>query len=297
MNERTGVVYIMGSGHSGSTILGVALGNCRGMFFAGELERFLTRAGQPVLGGLERTRFWAAVRAALPEAERLYGNTVHHLLERSSAVLRVGGLRRRRALQEPYRQLAGRLVAAVAATAETDYVVDTSHFPLRAHELQQVPALDLCLVFLVRDPQAVVASIGRLVSARETTRRLLMDLKTNADLWLTYGLSLATFMAQPPERRLFVRYEDFIERPEVVLQAILDRAGSSAEIPDLAHLRTGLAIHANRLIDSEEVALGRGGKGRPPQSSLLTRLAQWPWSRIFARLERNFGPPADGPRR
>ncbi len=288
--HRTGVIYIMGSGHSGSTILGVALGNCRGVFFAGELERFLARAGTPVLGGLERSRFWAAVRAALPDVQELYGNAAHRLLERSSAVLRVGSLRRRRALQGPYRRLAGRLFGAIAATAEADNVVDTSHFPLRARELQRAPELELCLVFLVRDPQAVVSSIGRLASGRSSARRTLMDLKINADLWLTYGLSLAAFTAQPPARRVFVRYEDFVERPEAVLRAILDRAGSDAEIPDLAHLRTGLAIHANRLIGSEEVALAGGGKGRPPQRSLLTWLLQWPWSRLFARLERESGP-------
>ncbi len=289
--KPTGVVYVMGSGHSGSTILGVALGNCRGMFFAGELQRFLGRAGTPVLGGLERSRFWASVRAALPDAQQLYGNSAHRLLERSSAVLRVGSLRRRRALQGPYRSLAGRLFEAIADTAEADYVLDTSHFPLRARELQHVPGLDLCLVFLVRDPQAVVASVGRLGSGHSSARRMLTDLKTNVDLWLTYGLSLAAFRAQPPARRVFVRYEDLIERPETVLRTIIDRAGSTAEIPDLAHLRTGLAIHANRLIDSEEVALGRGGKGRPPQRSLLTWLLQWPWSRVFARLERDSGPP------
>ena len=191
----------MGSGHSGSTILGVALGNCRGMFFAGELSGSSRGPGTPVLGGLERSRFWAAVRAALPDAQQLYGNAAHRLLERSSAVLRVGSLRRRRALQGPYRRLAGRLFAAIADTAGAEYVVDTSHFPLRARELQRVPGLELCLVFLVRDPQAVVASIGRLVSGRSSARRMLMDLKTNADLWLTYGLSLAAFMAQPPGRR------------------------------------------------------------------------------------------------
>ncbi|HUH82143.1 MAG TPA: sulfotransferase [Solirubrobacteraceae bacterium] len=288
---RTGAVFIMGSGHSGSTILGVALGNCRGVFFAGELDRYLSRSGTPVLGGLERTRFWAAVRAALPDAQQLYGSAAHRLLERSSAVLRVGSLRRRRALRAPYRSLAARLFEAIAVTGGAEYVVDTSHFPLRARELQHVGELELCLVFLVRDPQAVVASIGRLESRRGRARRLLMDLRTNADLWLTYAISLAAFSAQPPERRVFVRYEDFLERPEAVLRTILDRAGSTVEIPDLEHLRTGPAFHANRLISSEEVALGRGGKGHPPRHSTLTSLLQWPWSRVFARLEREAGPP------
>jgi hypothetical protein len=287
---RTGAVYVMGSGHSGSTILGVALGNCQGFFFAGELDRYLARGGTPVLGGLERTRFWSAVRAALPDAQELYGNAPHRLLERSSAALRIGSMRRRRALQGPYRRLAGRLFAAVATTAGAEYVVDTSHFPLRARELQHVPGLELCLVFLVRDPQAVVASIGRLVGERESARRLLAELRINADLWLTYGLSLAAFRAQPRERRVFVRYEDLVERPEAVLRRILDRCGSSAELPDLAHLRTGEAFHANRLIGSEEVALGQGGANRSrPRRSLLTWVLQWPWSRVFDRLERGSG--------
>lgn len=292
MSARARAIYIMGSGHSGSTILGVALGNCRGVFFAGELDRFLRRSGKPVLGGLDRTSFWDAVRAALPEAEQLYGNTAHALLERSSAVLRVGSWRRRRSLRGPYRRLAGRLFEAIATTDHAEYVVDSSHFPLRARELQRAPELELCLVFLVRDPQAVVPSIGRLDGHRGGARRLLMDLRTNAELWLTYALSLATFAAQPPERRVFVRYEDLVEEPEVVLRAILDRAGSSAELPDLAHLRTGLAFHANRLIDSEEVALGRRGRGAPAHRSAVTRVLQWPWSRVFARLESEDGPAA-----
>jgi len=56
----------MGSGRSGSTILGVALGNCDGVFYAGELDNWLVRSGTPVLGGLERTRFWSTVRDDVP---------------------------------------------------------------------------------------------------------------------------------------------------------------------------------------------------------------------------------------
>jgi hypothetical protein len=286
------VIYIMGSGHSGSTILGVALGNCTGMFFAGELEKFLTRAGTPVLGGLERTRFWARVREQLPQADELYGNRAHRLLERSSAVLRVRTLPRRRALRAPYRRFSGALFAAIAATAQADYVIDSSHFPLRAGELQQVPGLELHLLFLVRDPQAVVSSINRLLDDRSGGRRMLMTLKANADLWLTHALSLLVFARQNAHRRTFVRYEDFIARPEAVLEEILRRSGSPAAVPDLEQLRTGLAIHANRLISSEVVALKRADADTPRSSSTLTRLLQWPFSRAFARLSAQ-APGAD----
>ena len=35
------MIYVMGAGHSGSTILGVALGNCAETLYAGEVEEWL----------------------------------------------------------------------------------------------------------------------------------------------------------------------------------------------------------------------------------------------------------------
>ena len=38
---RPRVIYIMGAGRSGSTILGVSLGNCADLVYAGELDKWL----------------------------------------------------------------------------------------------------------------------------------------------------------------------------------------------------------------------------------------------------------------
>jgi len=286
------VIYVMGSGHSGSTILGVALGNCQGVFFAGEMNRYLTRSGMPVLGGLERTRFWASVREQVPQAEPLFGEGAHELLERSSAALRPDRARAADALRARYREVTASLFGAVAATADAQYVVDTSHFPLRARELQQTPGVELHLIFLVRDAEPVVSSIMRLVSRHDIARRRVMTLRTSADLWLTYALSLRVFMGQPEQRRLLVRYEDLVAAPEAVLAAVLAHFGSQAAVPDLGALRTGLAIHANRLIDSEVVAMKRApaaaqraATGGPThRSSPATALVQRPWNAVFERL-------------
>src|SRR4051812_9425114 len=59
---RPKLLYVLGTGRSGSTILGIALGNCEGIFYAGELHLWLGRAGKPPLKGAERERFWGAVR-------------------------------------------------------------------------------------------------------------------------------------------------------------------------------------------------------------------------------------------
>ncbi len=291
------VIYVMGSGHSGSTILGVALGTSDGVFFGGEMNRYLVRSGLPVLGGLERARFWASVREQVPQAEPLFGPAAHDLLERSSAVLRPDRARAADALRPRFRAVTAAVLAAVADTAGARYVVDTSHFPLRARELQQTPGVELYLIFLVRDAEPVVRSIMRLVSQREGSRRTAMTLRTNADLWLTYTLALRVFMRQPKRRRMLVRYEDLVAAPEAVLGRVLEQFGTEAGVPDLGALRTGLAIQANRLIESDVVEMqrvpsgasaARRGHGADGDSSMTTRL-QRPWQAVFERLRPSAG--------
>ena len=70
---RPKVLFVMGSGHSGSTILGVTLGNCEGFFYAGELDNWLVRKGASLLGGTDRTRFWKEVRDGVEGAESAFG--------------------------------------------------------------------------------------------------------------------------------------------------------------------------------------------------------------------------------
>jgi hypothetical protein len=189
----------------------------------------------------------------------------------------------------------------VAGLAQATVVVDTSHYPLRARELQALDGIELHLLYLVRDPQSVVASLAR----RDVAERRFGTLAANAYLWLTNGLSLLVFLRQPHERRLLVRHEDFLADPLGVLAQILagagagagadagarggkrasvgGAAGSHAAKPDLEHLRTGIAFHGNRLLGEEFVALS----SRPAtaaRGSLLTALLQSPWRVLFARL-------------
>ncbi len=280
---RPKVVYVMGSGRSGSTILGVALGNCDGVFYAGELDNWLVRSGTPVLGGLERTRFWSTVRDEIPGAHELFGNRAQRDLERSFAPFRIHRLRARRRLRERYRPVTEDLYRALAHAAGVTHVVDTSHFPLRARELQALAGIDLYLVFLVRDPRSVVDSFNLYLNRNDVAERRLRVLSTNANLWLTHLLSVLVFLRQPRERRMLLRHEEFLANPGGMLRQILDRVGSTAALPDLASLSTGFPLNGNRLLCADVVSLksqtivGRGG-------SRMTALLQLPWTAVFSRL-------------
>jgi hypothetical protein len=274
---RPKVLYVMGAGRSGSTILGVALGNCERVFFAGELDRWLARAGMP-RDGAERERFWAQVREQVDYAPELAGGRTTWL-ERSSSLFDLRKWRARRRLRESYRRVSQELYRAIARVADATHVVDTSHYPMRARELQSLVDIELYLLFLVRDPQSVVASLGR----SDVPERRFGALAANVYLWLTYLLAVAVFARHPAERRLFVRHEDFLASPEAVLGRILRQCGAGDTLPDLTCLRTGVPFHGNRLIKSETVALGPRQQTQQRRSP-LTAVLQGPWEIVFSQL-------------
>lgn len=286
-HERPKVIYVMGAGHSGSTILGVTLGNCEGFFYAGEVEEWLVKSGQPPWAGTERSQFWSTVRDRV-DGRGLFGAEVNRVIERSSALLRIDRWARRRGLLGRYREVAEELLCAIAETAEATHVIDTSHFPLRAHELARLEGIDLHLLYLVKDPQGVVASNTRELSPHELAERRHRALVMNANLWLTQLASVLVFLRQPRDRRLFLHYEQFISDPERVLRQILDFAGSGAALPDLNALRVGVPLEGNRLIRSDTIALKRSN-AETPRSSLITRLLQMPWHPVLARLRPAVG--------
>lgn len=273
----------MGSGRSGSTILGVTLGNCEDMFYAGELDTWLARSGVPILGGLERTRFWKAVHDEVDGAAEIFGGDCRRCLERSSILMRIDLWPARRRLRQRYRRVTGDLYRAISNIAEAGYVIDTSHFPLRARELQNIDGIELYLVFLFRDPQGVVASFARLIKRQDVAERRRRELTTNANLWVTHLLSVLVFLRHRRDRRMLVRHEDFLANPEGMLRDILRRVDSAASAPDLTSLKTGLPLKGNRLIRSEVIAV-RSKAPKAERRSLLTALLQLPWTLAVSRL-------------
>jgi hypothetical protein len=277
---RPRVIYIMGAGRSGSTILGVTLGNCERVFYAGELDAWLTRSGEPLVEDPERVRFWGEVRRGVDGAPALFGRRAQQAIERSLSVFRVNRWAERRRLRPPYRRVAQSLYGEVARAAGTPLIVDSSHYPLRARELQAVQGIDLFLLYLMRDPQSVVASFNRKDVAQYTKSTL----TTNVYLWLTNLLAMWVFSRQPSERRVFVRYEDFVADPGAIVTDILRRAGVAVSLPDFASLRTGVAFQGNRLIGSETVTLRVGQPGSVARPSRATSALQLPWLLMLSRL-------------
>jgi hypothetical protein len=280
--ERPQVIYVMGAGRSGSTVLGITLGNCEGVFFAGELDNWLVRSGLPQVESPERLRFWSEVHDELEDADgaaELFGNDAQRAIERSLSLFRVNKWPARRRLRRRYRAVAEDLYRAVTRAAHVTHLTDTSHYPLRARELQRIGGIDLYLLFLVRDPQSVVASFNR----HDVLQFTKSTFHTNVYLWVTHLLSLLVFLRHPRERRLLVRYEDFVEDPAGVVARILQCARcATAALPDFTALTVGLPLQGNRVTKSEVLSLKR--KADPLPSSRATALLQAPMMAVLSRL-------------
>jgi hypothetical protein len=164
-------------------------------------------------------------------------------------------------------------------------IADTSHYPLRARELQRIDAIELHLVFLVRDPQGVVASFNR-NDVGEFTKS---TFHTNVYLLVTHVLSLLVFLRQPRGRRLFVRYEDFVADPAAAVSEILEHSGlSDTAPPDFSSLEIGFPLQGNRLTRSRTLSLKQGADP-VAQRSRATAFLQAPLMAAFARLRPRVG--------
>ena len=183
-----------------------------------------------------------------------------------------------------YRRITENLYLSVARRANATHIVDTSHLPMRALQLQHLNGIELYLVFLVRSTEGIVASHTRHVKRSEIAERRLRFVKTNAHLWVTYLLSVFVFLRQRSDRRVLVRHEDFVANPEGVLRELLQFADSPASLPDLSSLGTGIPFQGNALIRSEVVAL-KPEAAPPHRSSRLMRLTERPWTMVLACLQ------------
>jgi hypothetical protein len=143
-----------------------------------------------------------------------------------------------------------------------------------------MPGIDVYLLFLVRDPQDIIASFD---PGDETSGSKGL-LNANLYLWVTYLLSLFVFLRHPRERRLLVRHEHFLADPQSVLRRILDGAGCHAALPDLTALHTGSPLQGNRFLKSSQVIALRGPGAPRTHSSRTTAVMQSMWKPIFNRL-------------
>lgn len=250
---RTTVLYLMGTGRSGSTVLANTLGQVPGLADVGEL-RFLWERG------LQEGRTcgcgvpvpecprWSAVLAAVaadhgevPAADvvaALADVTRVRQLPRVASDGEGAWLRRRLGRVAPLVEDTYRHVARVAGAR---VVVDSSKLPTYGRVLDALPGIDLRVLHLVRDPRAAawswkraktqtdVGAAGRLMEQRGAAKSAL--------LWRLWN-GVGEHWWSATDRYLPVRYEDFAAAPRATVEGVLSWLGEDPAAAPFADERT-----------------------------------------------------------
>lgn len=227
------IIYILGSGRSGSTLLSSVLGRADGLVAPGEIgliwDRIVTGShvcdcGTP----FEACAFWSEVlRNILPagseRATALELNRLHWSLTGLGAAPRLLLRRslegRLNAEQRQYLDRLAQVYLEITRLSRRRVVVDASKRPLHASLLAALPSCEIRHIHLVRDSRAVVYSLLC------RTRRSALYL---AARWLIVNL-LCEAVTRPQDTCLRLRYEDFCRDPQSSLARIASFTQESLE--------------------------------------------------------------------
>lgn len=231
-DRKIKVLYIAGYERSGSTLLHNVLGQLDGFFGAGELreiwERSLIKNRRCGCGApFKECEIW---RRVLDEG---FGG-MHRIDAHEMTRLR-NGIRNRHfplvLLPQRERLLKARLGSfpehleklyrAIRSTTNGRVIIDSSKSPTYGYVLGTLPAVDLYVVHIVRDPRGVQHSLLKRKQAGE--RMYLKHTSVKGSLtWDALNLTAETIWRNSPRRYLRLRFEDFIRKPRAAVERILE---------------------------------------------------------------------------
>jgi hypothetical protein len=238
----TRVLFIAGSGRSGSTLVTNVLGQLDGVFAAGELRYLWQRGalenrpcgcGQPFADCPVWTRVMKEVDA--DPAEVAAG------LRQRLRIRRIRAWRGERAHPG---------VAALYRALDGDLVVDSSKLPPYGMLVDRLDGVDVRVLHVVRDPRATAYSWRRRRGLDGPGDERLMSrppVAKAALLWLVWN-TVTAIAWRRSGRYLRVRYEDFVADPTGVTARIADFAEVSGKPPvteSTVHLRPTHSVAGN----------------------------------------------------
>jgi hypothetical protein len=241
---RIKVLFIAGAGRSGSTLLGQILGQAKGFCFIGEAVNgglgLVTRrcgCGVPI----PECEFWTTVRreavggGRLLEASEFFGLGQRARWRHLPLTYGPGRDQRLESLYGEHWHGCERQYETVAAAGAAAVIVDSSKSVPYGRMLGVLPALDLYVVHVLRDPRAVTYSWKRWKPAPDQFGSPYMSRRgclRAAAFWAFSNYGAEMFLRPVADGYLRLRYEDLIARPRQWLDRIFRMvAGRPVELP------------------------------------------------------------------
>lgn len=245
------VLYIGGTGRTGSTLLERLLGQLPGVFNAGELTwlwyGLLGRGRCSCGAGLHQCEVWRKVfDEAFGGLDQLDVRETFELRRRGRShhlpLMVLPGVPGRLLKRlEPLPERLELLYRAIRTTTAAQLIVDSSKEPHYSWILRSRPAMDIYFVHLVRDPRAIAFSWSRVRPERGFDGRVLLERRSTLTSAAYHNVSNAASEAMWRKvrgRYLRVRYEDLIDDPIRTVDLVGQLVGMRLDVSQI--LRDGV---------------------------------------------------------
>ena len=262
MTDKITVVYIMGAGRSGSTLLTTLIGGSSTIFSSADLMQYYNYVCENKVCGdgnrISESPFWVNVLKSLPSETAAISCEIdkrNYELEHHSAFLKnFLGLTNKDHIDR-YLQQQKALINAVAQESGKNVIVDSSKYANRAFLLNRLdPDIDVKFIYNIRDLRGVINSFSKNVqSPRKPLSALFYYLMVNM-------LSQIIFWMLPSEKKLKIRYEDLMTDYKKVVSSISHLVGHPMDdvvrkIEEGETFEIGPVIEGNRLVKNKKLKI------------------------------------------
>lgn len=262
------VIYLVGMGRSGSTLLDLLLSSHSNVCSLGGVRRLADahERGCPC-GVSNRTQcdFWRAVEG---ELERTIGRRLESLDVDSRD-------------EETFRRHNTALFEAAARTAGVEYIVDSSKSVSRLKRLLECTDLDIRPVHIVRDPR------GYTLSQRKRKASRL------APAWSYVARSLRAYALLNDQPHTVVKYAELAQDPEGSLRKLMERLDLAFQPgqlrwADWTHHNIGGGALLKKSNDSA-IHFDDGWRELSAPTQALIQAIAWPGNVLNAAKARRWG--------
>jgi hypothetical protein len=284
------VIYIAGSGRSGSTLLERSLGGIAGFVNVGELIDLFRRVaprdercgcGQP----FSECTFWTGVgkrafsgweSSQIAAVNELQGRVARQRLVPRLLAMRFAGQRFRGEISR-YGEHYASLYRAIAAESGASYVVDASKWPVQALALSRA-GLDVRVIHLIRDVRGVAHSMSKRGVARphvNDAAHMLHRAPAGAAVRWMLCQSQADLLPHCGLPVTRVRYEDFVRQPRLVVETALSGLGVTVASTQLGHIAGGhITLGASHGLSGNPSRFREGEVSLKPDDAWRERMAR-----------------------
>jgi len=218
------IIYIMGAGRSGSTILDILLGNGEDILSCGELRWYVANQGIPSGGkkiSPKTAIFWQKIGTKLREKfpdgiEFSQLKKLSRKYEYHSGIFNLGFDKKE---WSRYSQFVSTLYETIFENISQSTIVDSSKYPYRALKVAEILPYEIGFIYLKRDPRGVVKSFAK------------KGIPLGSKPWLSANLyyllnnllcQFAVYRLKRKHKVVEVKYEALIGKPIETLTRIQD---------------------------------------------------------------------------